>query len=328
MNQPLNTSATCFGKLPSRGDFVKGPGHFQLIGLLDKWVSGAMARLSDDPRWKSEYDCALPLDFAFVGARSRVSIVGHLRPSSDASGRRFPFMTAATVEREDTLMFRCAPVGLARSYGAMRAVAEQALSGTDIARIVELLAELNCADDFESALKADPLGQFVRHTTLEATAQLLGPAASAEQLRRSILATGILLRPALGNPALPIGKDLVFPLPPEGRQRHLVAGLWLYLVSAFLRNTQIELQILLHESEHGGRMLFGFNGAAPQTLIAALAPDASRDSLIDLCNPEWIDTHAAISADYGVAKLASYLARPGLSLEAIIKTFREVFFGE
>ena len=99
MSRGSAASATFFGKVPGRGDFVKGAGQHPLIGTLDAWVSGAMELLAEDPGWKAAYDAAGPIDFAFVGARSGVSVVGHLRPSVDASGRRFPFLAAAALER-------------------------------------------------------------------------------------------------------------------------------------------------------------------------------------------------------------------------------------
>lgn len=122
MSSIVNSSATCFGKIPSRGDFVKGAGQHPLITVLDRWASQGMERLSEDPRWKTAYDNACAVDFAFVGARSRLSVVGHLRPSLDSSGRRFPFIAAATIERDDALIFRCAPVGLSHSFGALASI--------------------------------------------------------------------------------------------------------------------------------------------------------------------------------------------------------------
>lgn len=129
----MSRAATFFGKIPGRGDFVKGAGHPPLIGRLDGWASGAMELIADDPGWKAAYDQAAPIDFAFVGAGSGVSVVGHLRPSADASGRRFPFLAAAAVERGDTLMFRCAPCGLGEAWRALGRLAGAAVAGAPAA---------------------------------------------------------------------------------------------------------------------------------------------------------------------------------------------------
>ncbi len=47
-----------FGKLPSRGDFVRSAHHSALIEHLDRWQSQTMERLATDPRWKLRYDAA------------------------------------------------------------------------------------------------------------------------------------------------------------------------------------------------------------------------------------------------------------------------------
>ncbi|MBS1158040.1 MAG: hypothetical protein H6R15_459 [Proteobacteria bacterium] len=327
MSHVIAMPATCFGKIPSRGDFIKGSGQHQLISVLDRWVSQAMEHLSQDPRWKIAYDGACAVDFVFVGARSRLSVVGHLRPSTDSSGRRFPFITAATVERDDSLMFRCAPVGLAYSFGALARVSEAGVNGAEVGSLLADLEAINCAGDFETALQADPLGNFVRRTSLDALAAMLG-SPSAEQVRRIILGIGLLMRPILGQGAAAIDKDIVLPLPADERYRNQVAGLWLYLVSAFLRKTAVELQVIIERRAGAPHLVLGFNGASSSTLLAALSPETVADKIIPLTDPEWIDEQANLSNDYGVGKLSSYLAQPAITLELAINTFREVFLGE
>lgn len=327
MSHVIAMPATCFGKIPSRGDFIKGSGQHQLISVLDRWVSQAMEHLSQDPRWKIAYDGACAVDFVFVGARSRLSVVGHLRPSTDSSGRRFPFITAATVERDDSLMFRCAPVGLAYSFGALARVSEAGVNGAEVGSLLADLEAINCAGDFETALQADPLGNFVRRTSLDALAAMLG-SPSAEPVRRIILAIGLLMRPILGQGAAAIDKDIVLPLPADERYRNQVAGLWLYLVSAFLRKTAVELQVIIERRAAAPHLVLGFNGASSSTLLAALSPETVADKIIPLTDPEWIDEQANLSNDYGVGKLSSYLAQPAITLELAINTFREVFLGE
>lgn len=321
------STATCFGKIPSRGDFVKGPGQHQLITVLDRWVSQAMERMSEDPRWKIAYDSACAVDFAFVGARSRLSVVGHLRPSLDSSGRRFPFITAATIERDDALIFRCAPVGLSHSFSALASVSQAGVEGGEVADLLGELDGIDCGADFETALQSDPLGNFVRRNSLETLAALIG-AAGVDSVRRIILAIGLLMRPALGQGDIAIDKEIVLPLPPDERNRNLVAGLWLYLLTAFLRRTMVELQVVIERRTDQPRLVIGFNGSSPGTLVAALSPDMSTERIIALLDPEWIEDQPEVASDYGVAKLSSYLAQPHISLELAITTFREVFLGE
>jgi type VI secretion system protein ImpM len=328
MNDIVSTPATCFGKVPTRGDFIKGHGQHQLIATLDRWISLSMEQLSEDPRWKNAYDTAPAVDFAFVGSRSRISVVGHLKPSQDSSGRRFPFITATTVERDDSLMFRCAPAGLAHSFGTLARIAEAGVGGAEVGQILADLELINCGYDFDLAQQADPLGNFVRRTSVEALGEILAPPQSSERIRRIILALGVLMRPALGQGAVSINKEITFPLPSDERYRNLVAGLWLYLVSAFLRKTPVELQLVITRQAEANRLVLGFNGASPRALLSVLLPETSAENTISLDNPEWIDDHPDLTNDYGLAKLSAYLAQPALTLESAINTFREVFLGE
>ncbi len=321
------TKATCFGKIPARGDFVKGAGQHQLIQVLDRWVSQAMEQLSENPRWKIAYDTASPVDFIFAGARSKLSVVGHLRPSSDSSGRRFPLIAAATIEREDSLIFRCAPAGLEKSFNTLAGICEAGITGTDVAELLTALDGVNCSADFESAIQTDPLGNFVRHTTLESLASMLDMT-DALQVRRIFLAIGLLMRPVLGQGAGGIEKEIILPLPADERYRNLVAALWIYLVTAFLRKTASEAQFIIERRNASPNLFIGFNGSTPTTLLGAMAPHAVHEQSISLRNPEWIDNNTEVSREYGVAKLAAYLAQPALSLEQTIQTFREVFLGE
>ena len=327
MSAIVRSSATCFGKIRSRGDFVKGPGQHQLISVLDRWVSQGMERLSDDPRWKAAYDNAGAADFIFIGARSRLSVVGHLRPSTDASGRRFPFLTAATIERDDALLFRCAPVGLTHSFASLAQITESGVEGGEVAELLANLDGVDCAADFDTALHSDPLGNFVRRNNLESLASMVS-APGIDAVRRIILAIGLLMRPALGQGSISIDKEIVLPLPSDDRNRNLVAGLWLYLLTAFLRRTLVELQVLIERRADKPRLIIGFNGSSPDTLVAALSPDAAAERIIPLIDPEWIEEQGDVVNDYGVAKLSSYLAQSHISLEQAISTFREVFLGE
>ena len=56
-----------FGKLPTRGDFLRSPGQGALTQSLDRWLTQGMELLATDPRWKLHYDQVAPMHFAFIG---------------------------------------------------------------------------------------------------------------------------------------------------------------------------------------------------------------------------------------------------------------------
>ena len=61
---PTPTAVGYFGKIPSRGDFVKGSDNPALIKVLDDWLAFAMDLMSNDARGKLHYDSVAPLHFA------------------------------------------------------------------------------------------------------------------------------------------------------------------------------------------------------------------------------------------------------------------------
>lgn len=328
MNAATSSGASYFGKLPSRGDFVRGGHQVRLIGLLDQWTSGCMEALADNPRWKLLFDSAPALDFAFVAAQSHLTVIGHLKPSRDASGRRFPFLAAASIEFPAPLPLRCGPIGFSTLWDIFRRIVGQACA-TDMPNIVLCeLAALDCKAAVEHRLAGDPLGQFARTTTLGELAAALGPTTSIHSVRRQILAIGLLMRPLLGGRELSIEKGLCLPLPTDAGHRSTVAALWLYLIAALLRDTRCELQLLLGRVDGNERLVIGFNGASPRALLGLLAPMSLKESVIVLDDPEWIEHHPDLVTDRGVARLSSYLAQPAITVQAALTTFCEVFLGE
>ena len=127
---PTATSVGYFGKIPSRGDFVKGSDNPALIKVLDDWLAQAMDLMSADARWKLNYDAVAPLHFAFIGPRRRHAIAGHIVASSDQSNRRFPFLMMSSMEIVEPAAFvPNAPLLLGRLAGDICIFANSAKQG-------------------------------------------------------------------------------------------------------------------------------------------------------------------------------------------------------
>lgn len=325
--QASHPQATYFGKVPTRGDFIKGNGQGQLLGMLDRWLSATMERLADDPHWKSTYDAAAPVHFAFVGPRSKVSVVGHLRPSHDASQRRFPFLTATTIDADEGALFSHAPAYFSQLWGRFKRVTEQSCTADEASIHLKALQHLDCQQEIATAAQGDPLGVFLRTHTLARLETLLSHEEAVVDVRRIFLGLGLLLSPLLGSARISIEKGLSLPLPSDPMYRDLTAALWMSLVAGFLARSQTEVQLLIGARHGQHRMVIGFNGATPQPLVSLISPNTMSASNIALDDPEWVETHPDMQRNYGVAKLSSYLAHPDTALASAIKSFNEVFLG-
>lgn len=98
----------CFGKLPSKADFVGRNASGEVIQELDQWLQSALLQFLDHEDWQHRFD-ALPVCFFNYHARNGSDVMGAMISSADASSRRYPFfifqMLKAEGGREAVLPF-------------------------------------------------------------------------------------------------------------------------------------------------------------------------------------------------------------------------------
>jgi type VI secretion system protein ImpM len=309
-----------FGKLPTRADFIKAADNLALASLLDDWLAEVMNLLSADPRWKLNYDALAPLNFAFVGTRSRRAIAGHLTASSDLSQRRYPFLSMSAIEVDDPAGFVSrSPLILATLWEALghltADVMESATPDEPLQTLAAARVDIDTADDGHAQRFTDFLD---RHTIAALEAML-----ASASVRRTILATGLLLQPVRRSGAERLDKSLVLPLPSSSRQRYLVAAFWLDLVVPFLQKADFELSLFLADLRGQPALVIGFGGAAPETLAAIIDPGRAAEHQISFDYAGWVDE--LIAGDARVQKLSAYLEQGQLSLRSVRALFHETF---
>lgn len=328
MSASTTTSSTellYFGKLPSRGDFVRSAGQAGLIGSLDRWQSQAMDRLATDPRWKLIYDAAPAVHFAIVGTASKMGLSGYWMASQDASGRRFPFVTAAAFALQSPRTFAClAPMALARLWARLGQVAAVAHQAADLDQVqATLTGELDVVVNPAAAQAA--FDEFLATHTVASLEQMLAAAGSRIDVRQATLALGLLLQPAMAQGASKLNKMLCLPLASEGAMRSAVATFWLSLVLGFFQRHAVELGVFVTEVSQRPHLLLGFHGASATALHAVIDPALLAQQGVFLHEAAWVE--AEVEADYGLRKLSHYMRDPGLSLSQVLCTYREVFLG-
>ncbi len=325
----LPVSLVYFGKIPSRGDFVRSHQQAGLIHTLDRWLSQGIELMAADPRWKEVYDRAEPVHFAFLGVKSQVALAGHLVASRDASGRRFPFIAAGSFEvgAPGDFIGR-SPLVLSRLWQGFDAAAREAMNAADCAPVLSQFAQTQIAIDLSSPAHDAAFRDFLELQTLGSFETLLRQAGHANDLRRTLLALGLLLQPVPASGNSQLEKGLCLPLPADAQHQPCGAALWLHLVSRFLRRGDFELALFLPQgsARTPPSLCIGFNGGSPAVLHAALDPSVGAQAFVDLRDSGWVEQH--VQQDYGVRKLSSYLQQPQLSLRQMSTTFREAFLGE
>lgn len=314
-----------FGKLPSRGDFVRSTQHTSLVADLDQWQSRTLERLSADPRWKLVYDAAPELPFAIVSTGSRVALAGHWQASQDTSGRRFPFITAATFDwpspRDAAVL---APMMLAAAWGALSRAGRAARGATEHADAQASLHAVQPQAMTAERARAELL-TFLDTHTVSGLEQMLSASGTRLSLRQSVLALGLLLQPALTQGGGRMSKVLRLPLASDAARQMPVASWWLLLVLGFFQRHDVELALFLDLHRGPPHLLLGFQGASASTLEAIIDPQAPGREGVSLAQADWVETEVA--NDAGLRKLSTYLSDPELSLWQAVRTSQEVFLG-
>ena len=322
---PSQIDLLYFGKLPSRGDFVRSAQHPVLLDVLDRWQSQTLERLSGDPRWKQVYDEAPAIAFAVLGTDSGVGLAGHWLSSQDASGRRFPFVTAGAFDLHKPQQAAVlSPLALDALWHHLAQLGQAAHAASDLTEVqARLQAPVDVQLDFDAA--RERLSTFMDSHTVAGLEQMLAAGGNRLSVRQAVLALGVLLRPALVQGGQRMSKMLCLPLPGEPSLRAQVASWWLLLTLGFFTRHAVELGLFLPVRSGPPQLLLGFQGASAVTLEAIIDPVGVQRNGVSLVDAAWVE--GEVQSDVGLRKLSTYLQDPGLSLAQAVRTFQEVFSG-
>ena len=329
MSQLSSVSLAYFGKVASRGDFVRSTQQGALTQMLDQWLSQGLELASVDPRWKQRYDQVGPCRFAFLGVRSKVALAGHLIPSVDSSGRRFPFVAAGSFEIDAPLPFMShAPMALSRLWSRLETIGREACAAEDATASLGKAVQTKLEIDTSFNAYATSFDDFLEMQTVGSLEELLRAAHPGLELRRTLLAVGLLLQPVPASGVSRLDKGLALPLPDDPLYAPFVGAFWMSLVAPFLARGDFELAlfVLRRQSGGGSELCIGFAGGSPATLQAIFDVDKRDEAFVEVVAADWADEHAA--DDYAIKKLSSYLMQPQLSISQALRTFKECFLGE
>ncbi len=324
--QLRNPSSIYFGKITSRGDFVKSASGTKVIALIDNWVAQGMEMLIAEPGWKTYYDMAGAVDFLFIGVRKKHMLCGSLIPSGDTSSRRFPFIAATLFEIDDSLAFLpVSPLILERHANHQRALIHLAAKTHDAADTLVELGEAPLETEFDSEKSVNGYAHFLASTTLNDLTNALSIQDEHATVRQMVLAVGYLLQPILTNYAAPPQKGLSIPIPRDPARAAYIKAFWLNLICIFLPRAEFELGVF--SSGHHGKptLIVTFNGATPTIFRALFDEQAAQEYLIDIRQATWVEEYAM--QDVATLKLSSYLEHGELDLSQLVETFRQAFVG-
>jgi len=321
-----HVSVGYFGKIPSRGDFVKGSDNPALVKLLDDWLARAMDLMMADAHWKTNYDAVAPLHFVIAGPRRRHAIAGHIVASSDESGRRFPFLVMGMLDVAAPGEFvLSAPLLLGRLWNRLESLSQGMMTAADadapLRAAAGQLVELDLRADAHAAAFTD----FVELQSLDTLQALLAQAGYAGSVRQVLLALGMLLQPVLASSTSRLEKSLVLPLPADPLYRGLVGAYWMHAIAPFLARADFELALFVTRIGARPRLVLGFGGASAATLQAIMDPEAGSERHIAFDDLDWVEDQVA--SDYAVDKVSRHLKRSDISLKSALDALCAAFIG-
>jgi type VI secretion system protein ImpM len=301
-----------FGKIPSRGDFVKASDNPALLKVLDDWLARAMDLLSADARWKLTYDALAPLHFAFVGPRRRHAIGGHIVASSDQSSRRFPFLMASSMEAPEPAGFvPNAPLVLSRLWTRLEFLADSVVNAHEATGALQAASAQVVELDLRPAAYEAAFSDFMEMQTIGSL--------------EAMLALGMLLQPVMASSSSRLEKSLLLPLPHDPMYRSLVAAYWMHVITPFLARADFELALFLTHIARQPVLVLGFSGASAHTLQAVMDPQVGQEHHIAFDQLDWVDDQA--NADYAGKKTSAYLSQPNLSLKSALAMLHAAYIG-
>ncbi|MCS0630460.1 type VI secretion system-associated protein TagF [Telluria mixta] len=315
-----------FGKIPSRGDFVKGSDNPALVKLLDDWLARAMDLMTADAHWKANYDAVAPLHFVIAGPRRRHAIAGHIVASSDESGRRFPFLMMGMLDvAEPGAFVPSAPLLLGFLWNRLESLSKGLVTAVDADAPLRAAAGQVLELDLRADAHAPAFTDFIELQSLDTLQALLAQAGYAGSVRRVLLALGMLLQPVLASSTSRLEKSLVLPLPADPLYRGLVGAYWMHAIAPFLARADFELALFVTRIDARPRLVLGFGGASAQTLQAIMDPQAGSERYIAFDDLDWVEDQ--VDTDYAVEKVSRHLKRSDVSLKSALDALCAAFIG-
>jgi type VI secretion system protein ImpM len=306
-----------FGKLPSRGDFIRTRSHINETNALDQWVSQALTHSG------AILDEATVLNFSHVDTVSGQIITGILIASHDSSHRYYPLIGFSVMHLDKPKSWlNYLPIKSLALWRSIYQALSCAQSKTDNSEIMALLNDwLLTIDQSASTYYYD----FISTTTLQDIARSM--AIDKSQLIQQIIATGLLFLPTYNKGFSGLNKTLCWTLSTDKDCSIQMATFWHDLIHGFYQPHQLHLNTYLYRSASHYRLLLSFTKPNSDVLsqLSSTKNTYPTDWII-IDDSAW--TQSYIDEDIGLTRFNKILLQDDLSLYDTRQLFNKIFLAQ
>lgn len=306
-----------FGKLPSRGDFVRSRHNASEIDTIDNWISGALESLVQTSH-------PLPLIFfSHVDTVKNEVITGVIRHSTDSNNRIYPIigMQVQYIEKIKNWTKYLPVKSLSVWETVDTALVQAQQAATDSGAIEQLNTTQLAIDDNAVTYYYD----FINAKTLVDITSKIG--INKNQLIEQIIATGLLFLPTFSKGFIGLNKTLCWSLGNNKNTAINMATFWYDLIHGFYLPHEIKINTYFYQSSESYLLVVSFN--EPQTSVLGQLPQGTNntvDSWVIMDNSSWTQNY--IEEDIGLNRFYELLSQDHLYLYDIRQLFKQVFLAQ
>lgn len=308
-----------FGKLPSRGDFVRSRTHSNEINIIDHWVSEAVVNTEHS---LARISC---IKFSHIDTLSNQIITGVLVSSHDSSQRHYPLIgfSQMWLEKPKSWM-NYLPIKSASIWKTIHQSLVVAKTQSNDIQATDLLN--NCQISINENASTHYY-DFINKITLDDIARLTGQ--NKAQFIEQLIATGLLFLPILTKGFNGLNKTICWPLTSDEESSINLATFWQDLLHGFYQPHELHLNTYLYKGLEQYQMALSFSEPSgqllnelPVSMQDTINPD--RWVMMDKC--DW--THGYIDEDIGLSRFNKLLLQDALYLYDTRQLFKKVFLAQ
>ena len=283
-----------FGKVPKMGDFLRVGKGGPAGEALEQWVEQGLA-FAENKRgreWQGIYAQGATYAFVFRPPRAtnnREALVGVIKPSVDAVGRRFPLVVYAQALQQAMVPWpHVLPMALGDFLDAAATLLLEADSVTGIADMQNAMRRVPMPQlASEGERNAMEYEQWAAQTPLAHAWNVVYGGTQHMSVPRAVHTVSEALAPFRGQQGAATKLGLRLPLGPGGVA---AAAFWLDTVRRLARTPQEVRTCFWCFDGESGCAIVQLGDTPASTLMELWSPDANSEYLCDLVVPTSVDT--------------------------------------